>query len=207
MTSESDYEIARYDVRTEKEVLIERAQLFSQNGELRSRVNDGPEIVCSDTDVVAVIMADPVLNEIRANQVTRITGAPEVLQELPFLLQVPGHRDDFDESLWSEAMSDEHVTQDWVVQPGVHRVLYVNGARWCAWPTAEGERMLPEDWPLVRLTPRWGRLSFCENGSMTSGTDETIIGLATPSAVQRGGRPRQPTCRGDRNVPRLGRSR
>jgi hypothetical protein len=105
------YEIARYDVRTEKEVLIECAQLFSENGQLRRRMDDGPEVVCSDSDVVAVIGADPALCEIRANQVTRITGDPAVLEELPFVLRVLGHRDDFDESLWSEAMSGEHATQ------------------------------------------------------------------------------------------------
>ena len=183
MSIESVYEIRRYDVRTEEEVLIESAQVVSENGGLRCRVDDRPEIVYCDSDVVAVITADPVLNEIRANQVTRITGEPAVLQELPFVLRVPGHRDDFDEALWSKAMSDEHVFQDWVVQTGLYRVLYVNGERWCAWPTPEGERLLPEDWPLVRLTPRWGSLIFCENGSMTSGEDETAIGLATPDAV------------------------
>ena len=82
MTIESLYEIVRYDVRTETEVLIERVQLLSDNGQLRRRVNDGPEMVCSDTDVLAVSGADPLLSEIRANQVTRITGgAPAVLDE------------------------------------------------------------------------------------------------------------------------------
>jgi hypothetical protein len=183
MITESVYEIARYDVRGETEVLIERAQLCSENGGLRCRVDDGPESSCPGTDPVAVIRADPVLNEILANQVTRISGQPAVLQELPFVLRIPGHRDDFDDSLWSEAMEDEHVTQEWVWQTGMYRVLYVNGTRWSAWPTANGERMLPEDWPLIRLTPGWGHLQFCEWGSMVSGCSETVIGLATPSAV------------------------
>ena len=87
MSAESVYEIARYGVRTEEGVLIERAQLLSENGGLRCRVDDGPEISCTDTDVVAVINADPVLNEIRATQVTRITGERAVLQELPFVLR------------------------------------------------------------------------------------------------------------------------
>lgn len=183
MTNDALYEITRYDVRTENEVLIERAQLFRENGELCRRVNNGPKIVCSDTDVAGMIGADPVLSEIRANQVTRITGDAAVLRELPFVLRVPGHRDDFDESLWSEAMIEEHATEEWVVQPGVYRVLYVNGERWSAFPTPDGDRMLPEDWPLIRLTPRWARLTFCENGGMTSGVNETIVGLVTPVAV------------------------
>jgi hypothetical protein len=74
MTTESVYEIARYDVFGETEQLIERTQLFSENGALRRHADDGPETVCSDSDVVAVISTDPVLSEIRANQVTRITG-------------------------------------------------------------------------------------------------------------------------------------
>ncbi len=183
MTTELVYEITRNDVHTDKEALLERVQVFSKDGMLWRRVDDGPETSCPGTDVAAVIGADPLLNEIRANQVTRITAESAALAELPFVLQVPGHRDDFDESLWSEAMSDEHATREWVVQPGVYRVLYVNGERWSAWPTAEGERMLPEDWPLIRLTPCWGRLSFCENGSMVSGEDETNIGLVTPNTV------------------------
>jgi hypothetical protein len=183
MTTESLYEIARYDVRGETEVLIERAQLSSENRGLRRRVDDGPETPCPDTDIAAVISADPVLSEIRANQVTRITAESATLAELPFLLRVPGHRDDFDESLWSEAMTDEHVTQEWVWQTGMYRVLYVNDARWSAWPTQDGERMLPEDWPLVRLTPCWGHLRFCEWGSMASGCAETVVGLATSGAV------------------------
>jgi hypothetical protein len=177
------YEVCRYDVRADHEALIERVRLVSRDRMLCRRVGDGPETCCAGTDVAAVIGADLVLNEIRANQVSRITGEPAVLHELPFVLQVPGHADDFDESLWSEEMTDEHVTQQWVVQPGVYRVLYVNRERWSPFPTAEGERMLPEDWPLIRLTPCWGRLTFCEDGSMTSGLDQTIIGLVTPSAV------------------------
>jgi hypothetical protein len=183
MTAESVYKIDRYDVRTDHELLIERARLFSRDGMLWRRVDDGPESSCSDADAVAVIGADPVLSEIRANQVTRIAGEPAVLQALPFVLRIPGQRDDFDDSIWSEAMEDEHVTQEWVWQTGMYRVLYVNETRWSAWPTANGERMLPEDWPLIRLNPRWGRLSFCEWGSMVSGCSETVIGLATPSAV------------------------
>ena len=183
MTTETLYQIARYGVRTEIEVLIERAQLFNVNGGLRSRVDDGPEIACSNTDVAAVIGADPLLNEIRANQVTRIKAHGAALDELPFVFRVPGDPDDFDENLWSETLASEHTEEEWVVQPGRLRVAYINDFRWCPWPTAEGPRMIPEDWPLIRLSPSWGRLSFCENGSMTSGVDETIIGLVTPLAV------------------------
>ena len=180
MSAESVYEIARYGVRTEDEVLIERAQLFSENGELRCRVDDGPEIVCPNNDVLATISADPALGEIRANQVTRITGEPAVLQELPFVLRVPGHWDDFDESLWSEAMRDEHCAR-WV-QP--NRVLYVNDERWSGFPTADGDRMLPDGFDdVIRLTPRWGRLEFAWNSIGTSGGDQTFIGLVTPIAV------------------------
>jgi len=81
-------------------------------------------------------------------------------------------------------MRDEHTTQWWAAQPGVNRPLYVNGERWSAFPTANADRMLPEGGDsLIRLTPCWGRLSFCENGGMTSGVNWTIVGLVTPVAV------------------------
>ena len=69
---------------------------------------------------------------------------------------------------------------------GMYRVLYVNGVRWSAWPTPEGERLLPEGgyWErLPLLTPCWGELTFCENASRTSGMDITDVGLVTPGVV------------------------
>jgi hypothetical protein len=81
-------------------------------------------------------------------------------------------------------MRDEHTTQDWVVQPGVNRVLYVNGERWSAFPTADGDRMLPEGGDeLIRLTPCWGSLGFGESASRTYGLDRAFIGLVTSTAV------------------------
>ncbi|WNG88515.1 hypothetical protein C6A87_004535 [Mycobacterium sp. ITM-2016-00317] len=183
MTPDSEYEIARFSVSTDEEVLIERAQLFRADGRLRYSLGNGPAIDCSVSDTGVVIGSNAALSEIRANQVTRITAKPAVLQELPFLLRVVGDRDEFDDELWSESMFDEHVTKEWEVQPGLFRVLYANGERWSAWPTTQGDRMLPEDWPLVRLKPRWASLSFCENDSMTSGVDETAIGEVSPVAV------------------------
>jgi hypothetical protein len=54
------------------------------------------------------------------------------------VLQVPGDIDDYDESLWSKPLADKHLEQVWEIQTGVYRVLYVNGDRWCPWPTAAG---------------------------------------------------------------------
>ena len=120
MTAESVYGIARYDVHTENEVLIERAQLFRENGALRRRVDDGPEASCPDNDVAAVIGADPALHEVRANQVTRITGEPAVLEELPFVLRPAGDWGDFDEELWSWHLAPDN--------PNVY--VFWDGGRW-----------------------------------------------------------------------------
>lgn len=76
MNNDPVYEIARYDVSTDEEVLIERAQVLASDGELRIRVDDGPENLCAEIDLSAAIGADPVLSEVRANQVTRITATP-----------------------------------------------------------------------------------------------------------------------------------
>jgi hypothetical protein len=50
-----------------------------------------------------VIAAQPSLNQIRANHVTRIEAQPSALELLPFLLRAPCSADDFDESPWSTA--------------------------------------------------------------------------------------------------------
>ena len=93
------YEIARYAVDTNAEVLVERAQVLAENGPLRQRDLDGAETPCDEKDVSAVIAAYPSLNEIRANQVTRIEAQPSAFELLPFLLRAPGSADDLDESL------------------------------------------------------------------------------------------------------------
>ncbi len=171
MNNDPVYEIARYDVSTDEEVLIERAQVLASDGELRIRVDDGPENLCAEIDLSAAIGADPVLSEVRANQVTRITATPGALHELPLMLRVPGQGEDFELSLWSTAMQKKYGF-DYSPERGMYRVLHVNGERWGAWPTLNGEWMLPEDdvepWQ-PHLTQRWAELTFMEGASMTSG--------------------------------------
>ena len=155
MDAEKVYEIARYDVGTDDEGLVEKVQLWREQETLQRSVDDGPKEQLADGDAATAIAAEPLLNEVKANQVTRVTALPEVVNDLPFVLTVPGDRDDFNESLWTETML-EHVEQEWVVQPGRLRVLYVNGERWAPFPTADGKNLLlPEDWPTVRLSPQW----------------------------------------------------
>lgn len=66
--------------------------------------------------------------------------------------------------LWSEAMKHEHL--EYVAGTdtrGVYRVLYVNDARWGAFTTAVGERLLPEGGDVEKLpslNPYWGELSL-----------------------------------------------
>lgn len=181
MSADVVYEIARYDVGESQEVLRERAQVFRTDGSLSWRLGSGPANAAAD--FVPLIRHEAALNEIRANQVTRITAASEFVDELPLLLVSPGDRNEFDEDAWSDELLDEHIHQEWSRQTGLHRVLYVNGDRWCPWPTPDGDRLLPESLPTVLFESQWAELSFIETGSMVSGVDKTVLGLVNPSVV------------------------
>ena len=183
MNDDFTYTIERFDVSGEQEVLAETVQLVHEPGQLVRVAGGGERTVDPSSDVPTAIANDPVLSEIRANQVTRITATGAAFDDLPFVLRVPGDADDFDATVWSKSLAEEHTVQDWVVQPGRNRVAYVNGSRWCPWPTTDGPRMLPEDWPSVRFTQTWAELSFIENGSMVSGLDCCYLGVITPVAV------------------------
>ena len=182
MDADFTYVIERFDVNGDKESLIEHAELIRMNGTLMYSVG-GEYRVLDARDVPSAIAGEPVLNEIRANQITRITAEGPGYDELPFVLRVPGNPDDFDETRWSKTLADEHTSENWVVQPGRFRVAYVNDFRWCPFPTPDGPRMLPEAWPTAYLSPTWGHLTFSENGGMVSGQDELFIGLATERVV------------------------
>jgi hypothetical protein len=170
------YAIERFDVSGEEEVFVERAELVQTEGALVLRIGSNERILGAG-DVTTAITSEPALSEIRANQIARITASGEVLDQLPFILTIPGEPDDFDETLWSETLAGEHTSQSWVVQPGRYRVAFVNDYRWCPFPTPDGPRMLPEAWPTVDLGPLWGHLTFAENASMVSGLDELFVGL------------------------------
>lgn len=103
MDLEVVYEISRYAVDTDAEVMVERAHVLAENGALRLRDVDGPKHPASEKGVSTVIAAHPSHNEVRANHVTRIEAQPSALELLPFLLRAPSSADDFDESLWSTA--------------------------------------------------------------------------------------------------------
>ncbi|WP_406077284.1 hypothetical protein [Micromonospora sp. NBC_00858] len=182
------YEIARYSPRGDEEQLLERTQVLRRGETLWRRGAEGDEIRCPDKDVAALIGSDPTLGEVHPDQITRIQASRESLRDLPLVLSAPGGGELVDESRWSPVMWEQHIEQAASARErDVHRVLYVNGARWPVFSTSEGERFLPEDpksWgtePL--LTPQWGELSFTETGSMTSGIDRTAIGLVTPGVI------------------------
>jgi hypothetical protein len=177
------YEICRYDVSADGETLVDRLRLCSDNGQLIVIDGDGVETPCDTDDVAALVGADPRLSAIKPNQITRVTASSDVVDQLPFVLQIPGDIDEYDESMWSEPIIDKYLDQEWEIQIGLYRVLFVNAQRWCPWPTTGGSRVLPEDWPEVRFQREWVRLNFTEWGSMTSGTATFSIGLATSAAV------------------------
>lgn len=174
MSARVIYEIARFDPHGEEEPLVESVRVVESNGSVSWGAESGAALAVADAR--AVIRGEASLHEVRANQITRITASPDVVDDLPLLLTCPGDRDDFDSSAWSTTLHDEHVEQTWVPQTGRFRVLYVYGQRLCPWPTASGDKLLPEDWPTIRLDETWAELSFIENGSMVSGFGKTSVG-------------------------------
>jgi hypothetical protein len=188
MDGELVYEIARYSPRGEQEQLLERTQVVRRGQTLWRRGADGVGVACSGNDVAAVIGADPTLGEVRADEITRIQANRESQRVLPLVLSAPGGGELVDRSLWSDVMWDKHLEDAGsTIERGVHRVLYVNEARWPVFPTSEGERFLPDDpegdgtEPLLAV--RWALMGFTEEGSMVSGFDRTEIGLVTPGVV------------------------
>ena len=189
-TGEVMYEISRYDVSTDTEFLIGHARLVQKGDDLWQQSADGSEIRCSGT-VEAEIEGDSTLSEVRANEVTRIIAGDDALRVLPLLLRVPGDSSDFDETRWSQSMRDTHLDDSLGVQRGVYRVLYVNGNRWGAFETTDGQRLLPDgDWGewsgyngKLPSLDGWGKLTFGESASRTYGLDIATIGLATPGVV------------------------
>ncbi|MFM8856516.1 MAG: hypothetical protein ACKOI2_04805 [Actinomycetota bacterium] len=133
--------------------------------------------------MLSAIVGEPVLSEIRANQITRVTADDLIYEELPFLLRVPGDPDDFDATLWSAEMIEEHTALD-DLDRNMFRVAYVNGLRWFAYPTIDGgSRMLlesefPPGLPDVR---DWATLTIAEDA--LDQEDSFQIGLATELAV------------------------
>lgn len=182
MSTTFTYVIERYSAAGEDEELLERAELVGDSGGFVCLATSEERILDAD-DVPTAIASTPTLCEIRANQITRITASGAAFDHLPLVLSVPGDPDEFDQDAWSDALAAEHAEQEWVVQPGWCRVLYVNDERWGIWRTAEGSRALPQDWPMVGLREVWAELSFSELLSMTSGLDQVTIGLATPGVV------------------------
>jgi hypothetical protein len=177
------YVIERFDVSGEDEVLIERAELVREGHALVCLTQGSEERILDCTDVPSAIAGDPVLSEVRANQITRITASDAVYDELPFILRVPGDPADFDPALWSEALKEEH-TETVELSQNEYRVAYVNGQRWCAYPTAGGgSGMLIEDetLPGVPEVREWASLTIAEGDSGQE--DSFAIGLGTQLAV------------------------
>lgn len=185
MNSEVVFEIARYAVNADKEVLLERLQLITQDGALFQSAPDGTKRACEGSDSTAVVAKDADLNEVRANQVTRIAGSRSLMEQLPLLLTLPGDAADADE--WSDAMLDKHIAQS-TADKDMYRVAYIGDERWYAYETVDGLKMLPENTSIAwqgepAMKRIIGHLSFSEEGSMTSGTDMSTLGLITETVV------------------------
>ena len=86
IASESIYEIAYLDGAGDDALVLERAQLLFVDRVLRLRKTDGSEKPCEGDDAAAVISSTPSLREVRAGAEVRISCAPEVSANLPFIL-------------------------------------------------------------------------------------------------------------------------
>jgi hypothetical protein len=185
MNRQAIYEISRYGVATHREELIERAELFRDEGRLTWRLNEGSEAPRPGDGMAAAFAGVAELREIRPDQVTRVTAVADVENELPLLLRPTGESGDIDESLWSEEMSIEHLDAEvWSVLPfDSNRALYVNGQPWRSWHTTGGDQILPEHDMEPRLTTKWAEVSLYESATMNSGGNRSVIGLVTPNVI------------------------
>lgn len=188
MTTKSAYELVRCDVSADQERPVERVRLEMHDGAIWRFVDDQVGIRCNATTMAAAIEADPALNEIRADQVTRITAGADAMATLPFLLKITGSADDYNEDKWSPAMRAEHIDQSSGPLRNAYRILYVNDERWGAFQTSGGVYLLPENdssgtgddyFPV--MTPL-AALSFSEEGGF-SGGDDSELGSPTPGTV------------------------
>lgn len=181
MSSEVVYELARHGVAESTETLLEKHRIVGADGEYVLQDDRGNKRGIGD--LVATLREDPSLVDVRANQITRIWATSTVLDELPFVLRAPGEHSDIDLTTWSAELRDEHVYEAEFDQNALCRVCYVNGERWCPWPTPDGETFLPEEWPKAKLGKTWAAISFIETGSRVSGYDRTELGGVSAGVV------------------------
>lgn len=164
MSANVVYEIARYDSGKDGTPLLELLQLLSGDGVLRLRDSSGSETPCEGTDIATVISATASLRDIRAGEQARISCAPEVAAQLPFVLKPVC---DSGDCSGLEAK--------------------VNDAYWGAYPTLDGDYvMLPGGDPYEGpdMSPCWAEHS-CQEGDFDQSplVFDTSIGLATPGVA------------------------
>lgn len=155
------YEITRYRADA-AETPIEQLQLSRDGTMLRRDGGAATGTVSDDDDPVAMIATEADFNEIRPDQITTVSAAPEIAELLPLILTAPGSPDGLDGS----------------------RTLYVHGNRWAAVRTPDGaDRLLPADWATVAQDRSWLRITFVEAGGPACGHHAVELGLATPAVL------------------------
>lgn len=156
------YEVSRYDGLEDVAELIDRVQLVSIDGTLKLRDASGVETAGEGDDVVAVVSSTPALREIREGQEARITCVPEIVGQLPFVLEPVMEGEDL------ENLSAR-----------------VNGEQWSAYRTEDGDfAMLPGWDPLdgPSMDPCWAEFQV-EEGQNNPLIGWTSIGLAMPGVL------------------------
>lgn len=156
------YEIARYDGWEDDAELTDRVQLVSVGSALILRDSAGNDALCESDDVVAVIASTAALRELREGEDSRIICVPEIVGQLPFVLEPAIERDET-ENLW----------------------VAVNDEQWSAFRTVDEEfAMLPglgsEDGP--DMDPCWAEFQV-EEGENNPLIGWTSIGLAMPGVL------------------------
>jgi hypothetical protein len=162
MSADIVYEIVRYDGEDDDASLLERVQLLRADGGLLLRDAGGNETACIGADIAAVFSTTPSLREIHAGTTVRICCAPEIVAQLPFVLQpVRGGGDS----------SGNYAT--------------VNGTSWTAYPTADEDYVMLPGWDEDEepdMSPCWAEHGV-EEGEWNPLIGHTAIGLAVPGVA------------------------
>jgi hypothetical protein len=124
------------------------------------------------TDTVAEVTED---GFIQVGEITRIT-TPLGDRRAALRTGHPVDPDDFDENAWSKKLA-KHVEAEYEHEVGVCRELFVNSDRWCPWETYDGQRMLPEAWPVIGLEREWIGISVNTDNDDITWTHRTALGL------------------------------
>lgn len=167
MSADVVYEIVRYDGEGDDALLLERLQLRQTAGKFLMRDASGNETPCAGANIASVLSSTQSLRRIGAGETVRIRCAPEVVAQLPFVLEpIRSGKDS----------SGNYAT--------------VNGAPWAAYRTVDDDYiMMPgsDEDEEPDMSPCWAEHGM-EEGEWNPLMGYTSIGLALPGVAVEYGR-------------------